>query len=368
MEKIEKTDEFREIICKECGKPFYIDIHSMARPRYCSDECKKANAERYYREYCMKKRNAAVNDLGENAVEGVDYVECPICHERRSQLTMTHFKRHGYTSKEQLFKDYPNLQMTRKKQVNEHLVGQNNPMSKANRNELERKQASPYSIEHYLKKYDGDEVLAKQKLDEFLASLDRSTWMENTRIEYYLAKGMTQEEAENALKERQTTNGLDYYIAKYGKEKGTLLYKERLDKWCKKVFKGKTHSERADLCIKYIIEGQEDNNDLLYGENEYAFLHPVSRKIIKPDLTNLKTRKIVEFYGDYWHCNPSIYKEDYINKKSKKTAKEIWEHDLQRLQQLQKYGFSVMIIWEHDYIHDFDNVIKKAKEFIFNNE
>jgi hypothetical protein len=42
--------------------------------------------------------------------------------------------------------------------------GENNPMSSKNKSDLERKQSSPYSIEHYLKKYNGDEILAKQKL------------------------------------------------------------------------------------------------------------------------------------------------------------------------------------------------------------
>jgi hypothetical protein len=37
--------------------------------------------------------------------------------------------------------------------------------------------------------------------------------------------------------------------------------------------------------------------------------------------------KIIEYHGDYWHCNPEKYEETFVNKHSKYTAKEIWKRD-----------------------------------------
>jgi G:T-mismatch repair DNA endonuclease (very short patch repair protein) len=58
---------------------------------------------------------------------------------------------------------------------------------------------------------------------------------------------------------------------------------------------------------------------------------------------------IVECYGDYWHCNPDIYKEDFYNKSLKMTAKETWNRDSIRISLLKSSGYEVNIIWEnHD--------------------
>lgn len=355
-------EEVREVICKECGKVFYVNKASRARPRYCSEECRKKSQERQRREFNLKYINAVANNLNENSIEGIDYVECPICHEKHAQINLIHFKRHGYTNIEDVKKDFPNIQLTCQNMKNNY-KGENNPMSLKNKSDLERKQSSPYSIEHYLKKYNGDEILAKQKLQEFLDSIDRTNWKVNTRLSYFINQGMSEDEAKEALRERQVANGLQWYIKKYGEELGKIKYDERINKWCKKAFTGKSHSQRADCCIEEIIQNNTEN--MLYGDKEFAIKSPVTSQYYKIDLTNLKNNRMIEFFGDYWHCNPKIYDKTYIRKKRKATAEQVWEHDKIRIAHLQKLGYNVMIIWEHDYIHNHDEVIKKAREFIY---
>lgn len=58
-------------------------------------------------------------------------------------------------------------------------------------------------------------------------------------------------------------------------------------------------------------------------------------------------RKIIEYYGDYWHCNPIKYQSDYYHTVIKKTAKEIWERDKKREQELIDAGYQVTIKWEN---------------------
>lgn len=53
----------------------------------------------------------------------------------------------------------------------------------------------------------------------------------NTNIEYYLAKGLNLEEAENALKERQATFSKKKMIEKFGEEEGLKKVAERNSKW-----------------------------------------------------------------------------------------------------------------------------------------
>jgi hypothetical protein len=58
--------------------------------------------------------------------------------------------------------------------------------------------------------------------------------------------------------------------------------------------------------------------------------------------------KIVECYGDYWHCNPNKFNADYFHTIKKMTAKEIWEYDKNRVDLLKNAGYDVEIVWENN--------------------
>ena len=78
----------------------------------------------------------------------------------------------------------------------------------------------------------------------------------------------------------------------------------------------------------------------------------------------LDKKKIIEYNGDYWHCNPRKYSADYFNEKIKKYAKDIWENDLQRQKSLEKLGYSVLCIWESDFINNRELMEWQIKEFV----
>jgi len=56
-------------------------------------------------------------------------------------------------------------------------------------------------------------------------------------------------------------------------------------------------------------------------------------------------KKIIEYFGSYWHMNPKIYKPEDFNKKKKMTAKEIWKLDKTRIEFFENRGYHVEIIW-----------------------
>jgi G:T-mismatch repair DNA endonuclease (very short patch repair protein) len=66
----------------------------------------------------------------------------------------------------------------------------------------------------------------------------------------------------------------------------------------------------------------------------------------KPDYLNEETKHIIEVYGDYWHCNPNLFKEDFYHSQLKKTAKEKWQADEARVKYLESLGYRVTIVWE----------------------
>jgi hypothetical protein len=71
---------------------------------------------------------------------------------------------------------------------------------------------------------------------------------------------------------------------------------------------------------------------------------------------------IIEYFGDYWHCNPSKYKSDYYNVKKGKYAWELWEYDVQKLELIKSYGYNLEVIWERDLKNNnklIENIISK---------
>lgn len=213
--------------------------------------------------------------------------------------------------------------MTCQKMIDENLKGDNNPMSSANKTEEERKRSSPYSLEHYLySKGAKDEEEAIEMRQHFLDSLDRSKWENANRIDYYLKRGYTEEEAYRIRAEKCTSNGLDFYIEKYGKEKGTEKFNNRLKYWKHKIYNGNHHSKIADKFFLKLSELYDKKDNIYFGNHEYMLTY--DGKVILPDFLDVDNKKIIEFYGDYWHCNPTKYTSESYNKSLHKYAKEIW--------------------------------------------
>lgn len=85
---------------------------------------------------------------------------------------------------------------------------------------------------------------------------------------------------------------------------------------------------------------------MLQKDKNWIMEYPIPDTNFFVDLYNVKTRQIIECFGDYWHCNPKKYNKNYYHNRIHKTAKEIWKHDKDRIKTLTKLGFNVKIIWE----------------------
>jgi len=72
---------------------------------------------------------------------------------------------------------------------------------------------------------------------------------------------------------------------------------------------------------------------------------------------------LIEYNGDYWHCNPIKYESEYINKKKNKTAKEIWEYDTKKLYLAKENGYDCKVIWETDYNKNKNIILELIKNY-----
>jgi G:T-mismatch repair DNA endonuclease (very short patch repair protein) len=189
------------------------------------------------------------------------------------------------------------------------------------------------------------------------------------------------------------TTSLDNYIKRYGKEIGVKKYKERNAKISKAntfswyiekygenegkarydEFRNKKHNGLGPSKSK--ISQKFNNLFNKYGikyHSEYTYTNERGKKgyidFYLPDY-NIA----VEFYGDYWHCNPNIYNKDYYHKILKKFSYETWEKDRNRIHYIFEKEFNknatILIIWEstkftEEYLLELLNNIKGKKTLI----
>ena len=194
---------------------------------------------------------------------------------------------------------------------------------------------------------------------------------ESTRIEYWIKKGLTEEQANAARKERQTTFSLQQCIKKYGEIKGTECWKQRQKKWLK-TLDAKTDEEKKLINEKKISTGYniskaekellkifQENN--IATETQYCLLGKNQKAYVYDFRLN---KKIIEYFGDFWHANPQIYDSTFLNPISKKTFNAIQKSNNERIKFAEQNGYEILVIWENDFNKNKEETIQKCLSFL----
>ena len=202
-----------------------------------------------------------------------------------------------------------------------------------------------------------------------------------TRLEYWINKGFSEDEAKIQLKNRQRTFSLDICIMKYGQEAGMQRWKERQTLWLKS-YNDKTDEEMQDIfrrkniftkgtskpavalftSINHPTAKFEDMND-----NHESAIATVLGKKYSVDFCVHETKKIIEYYGDVWHGNPLMYEAEeqpIFWSIHSKTAEQMWASDKAKTDDLINSGYEVMVVWGYDYLTDQQATIQKCKDFL----
>lgn len=278
----------------------------------------------------------------------------------------------GY-SKEEAIKERDNRVKKMGNKVSEKLMGENNPMHSSKTTQEERNSISPRNIAFYERKYPELSHEEHLKLQQEFFEKNRKAIknaIKDTNIEYYLNQGMSKEEAEQALKKRQATFTLEKCIKKYGEIEGLKKFSERQQKWLKSLQQnfskfGDGRGQQSEIANDLIQKCCKILNIRKPYKEKYIYDNIFKRAYSYDFVYN---NKIIEFQGDYWHCNPELYNEDFYNKVKKKTAKEIWQFDKEKKECAEKYGYKILYIWEYEYKQDKDATIKKCIDFLTNDK
>jgi hypothetical protein len=203
----------------------------------------------------------------------------------------------------------------------------------------------------------------------------------STKLKYYLDKGLSQADAQAALTDRQQTFTLEKCIARLGEIEGRKRWEERQEKWLA-AFDSKSDEEMEAINRSKIYKsGISKISKVLFAELDCEGCKHWGRdkelciKFPQHELEKRKYcfvdfslgKKVIEFYGTYWHADPRKYKPDsiiYASKKRQHRADKIWISDLERQRLIENAGYQVYIVWEEDYIKDPTAVTLACKRFL----
>lgn len=249
------------------------------------------------------------------------------------------------------------------------------------------KEKSHQTKEYWIKRgYSKEESIKKS--NKVMDMIHEKTWnkrkkypelykdVNTTQIGYWLKKGYTEEESIEKIKDRQKTFTIEKCIQKYGEEKGLEIWNKRQKEWSKKIekkykngeyvkFRNDNYSE-LEIELFEKIDSEIESEHIYFGNNQFFRHFKEIGKTFAYDFVLSDKKKIIEFNGDYWHCNPLKYNKNYFHLYLQKFAYEIWERDKLRIDYIENEGYDVKVIWESDYKQNREKVIQECIDFLKN--
>ncbi len=320
-------------------------------------------------------------------------ITCKICGKESSRIYGRHLNRHGITS-EEYQKLYPGSPLYSvedckkttinggkhmkeekyKKMFSEMIIGEKNPNSKSKTTEEQRKQRSPFSKSFLKYENENDAITFSKKVHENITPEQQST-----RIEYWLKKGYNETESKKMLSERQRTFSLKKCIEKYGKELGIEKFNIRQSKWQDSLIKNgniKCGFSKISQILFYDIlnnyEIEEKKNIYFATKNKEYFISEKGKNLVgkknfyQYDFTDKSNKKIIEYNGDMYHANPTIWKSEDNPHPYRKwlKSKDIWLSDKEKISVANSNGFDVFVVWDSDYRKNPNKVLKECLDFL----
>lgn len=347
----------KERVCIECG----ADISHL------HPNAKRCNI-------CAAKKSRKFEDMVkyipgflDDKEEGVHYVKCAICG-YISRSLQAHLKyTHGLKPKEYEKQYNAKFMCDEEAKIrSDKFKGKNNP----GYNHGGR--LSPWSYKNQSKTKEEIDACKEKTIN----AVKESTNL-NTKLDYWLEQTNGDvERAKELLHQRQQTFSLKKCTEKYGDEEGYKVWKERQEKW-QNTLKSKPDEERIEINRKKL-----NINSISRAERElYNELLKFNGNIVSQ--LQLKStdnffiydiafnNKIIEYNGDYWHASKRRFNANDIVRHNKQTgspifAKEIWDHDEEKLNFAKSLGYDVLVIWESEYKNNKEETLEKCKMFLMN--
>lgn len=361
-----------KLICKICGKEFEAKRHAT---KYCSNDCLKINESiQKYKDVEGAMTCKECGFMGNDLIKHINL---------KHNSVEEYCKKHNCKKEDLISKTaHENRKNAQLKLIEEgrghQFTSENNPSKEE---DCKNGRNSPYSMN--FRGYDGLTNEEKEEKINALYKKSKETMNENYNnpltLEYYIKRGYTKIEAEEKLKERQSTFSLEKCIEKYGKEDGYNRWKERQDKWQKTLDRlpeeEKKRINKAKANSLLLSKGYSNISQELfwkiyeivkndYKEIYFATLNKNTKEYIEKnneyivekndggcyflDFYISDNNKVIEFDGDYWHSE----------------ARGNIERDNLREKELTNMGFIIKRVKERDYNKNPEKVLNECLDFL----
>ena len=197
-----------------------------------------------------------------------------------------------------------------------------------------------------------------------------------SNVEYWINRGFSEKDSKLKVSEHQSTFSKEKCIEKHGLEKGIEIFTNRTEKWRKSLTKN------GNLKIGFSKISQDIFNEISIKMNKYDFLFATNGGEYRLDkidggkwiydFVDIGNKKIIEFNGDMYHANPSIYSSSETPHPFRKniTSSDIWKKDEAKLKAANDNGFEILVIWDSEFRkkskQDKEKVIQKCIDFLKN--
>lgn len=379
--------------CKYCGRTGFNGKKGLATHRRHSNNC-------------LLKWEQQQNKIEQSKTK----VRCQICGKYLRNISNTHLKLHNITQQEYK-KTFPNSHIfsdglleeqkqKREKKIIERYGNKKN--CSCSKDYLQKK----YGITQGLLKYENWVKNMGQSLEKLVKKHGKEKGQQKYHnfctkmkgkctLQWYIkkyGKNIGEKLYQQSCKIKSFTHKKEWYLKKYGNEQGLKIfqeinkrkspsltnlvskYGENLGKQKYEQMKSKSYSgfEQSKIAMQLFhkIKKLFPNEKMFYDKNPKEFGRYLSslKKYCFLDFYMPDRKKVIEFYGDYWHCNPQLYNDDQIvfypqNKTF--IAKEIREKDKERIEAIKKQlKCEVIIVWENDYKRNKKDVLKIVIDFL----
>jgi len=162
------------------------------------------------------------------------------------------------------------------------------------------------------------------------------------------------------IAKKRFNNTLESYILRYGELEG----KSKYENWLSTSALGVSSYSKISQELFDMLDSQ--NPYVYYATKNKEFVMNTDTGVYFFDYVNIKTKKIIEFNGDIFHGNPTIYSitDTPHPYKKNRTCEEMWYYDEIKIKQATTKNYDVLVIWEKDYRIDKNNEINKCKAFL----
>jgi len=108
----------------------------------------------------------------------------------------------------------------------------------------------------------------------------------------------------------------------------------------------------------------------IFEKIKKQFTNTKHSKVLRPYICDIfipELNLIIEYNGDYWHCNPNKYNFDYYHELKKMFAEEIWNYDKKKIDLIKSNGYNLEVIWETEYNKNPKLINKIIKKYVKKN-